>query len=90
VPPNCQPAQRIDFRARRETATHRLRHPGVLIIVFFFGGFAIGQYAGALTGLYQRVTIVTGWTWIAAIAWHLIRPTSADPTPAKYVSAMDA
>lgn len=46
---------------------------GVALIVLFFGGFAVGQYPGAPTGLYQRIAIITGWTWIALVAWHLIR-----------------
>lgn len=43
------------------------------LIVLFFGGFAVGQYPGAPTGLYQRIAIITGWTWIAMVAWHQLR-----------------
>lgn len=46
---------------------------GVLLIVLFFGGFAVGQWSNAPTGLYQRIAIISGWTWIAAVAWHLAR-----------------
>jgi hypothetical protein len=46
---------------------------GVALIVLFFGGFAVGQYPQAPTGLYQRIAIITGWTWIAAVAWRLSR-----------------
>jgi hypothetical protein len=46
---------------------------GVALIVLFFGGFAVGQWAGAPTGLYQRIAIITGWTWIAAVAWRLVQ-----------------
>jgi hypothetical protein len=45
---------------------------GVALLVLFFGGFAVGHFAYALTGLYQRVAIITGWTWIAAVAWHTL------------------
>src|SRR6266705_364274 len=43
---------------------------GILLIVLFFGGFAVGQFPNAPTGLYQRIAIISGWTWIAAVAWH--------------------
>lgn len=46
---------------------------GILLIVLFFGGFAVGQFPNAPTGLYQRIAIISGWTWIAAVAWHLIK-----------------
>jgi hypothetical protein len=46
---------------------------GVALIVLFFGGFAVGQVAGAPTGLYQRICIITGWTWIALVAGHELR-----------------
>jgi hypothetical membrane protein len=61
---------------------------GVALIVLFFGGFAVGQVPDAPTGLYQRLAIVTGWTWIAMIAWHFARgarfasPRSGRPRPA--------
>jgi hypothetical membrane protein len=45
----------------------------VALIVLFFGGFAVGQVQGAPTGLYQRLAIITGWTWIAMVAWHQLR-----------------
>jgi hypothetical protein len=43
---------------------------GALLIVLFFGGFAVGQVPNAPTGLYQRIAIIAGWTWIAMIAWR--------------------
>lgn len=43
---------------------------GVALLVLFFGGFAVGDFAYALIGLYQCLAIITGWTWIAAVAWR--------------------
>jgi hypothetical protein len=50
---------------------------GVAMIVFFFGGFAVGQFPGAPIGLYQRATIITGWTWIGMMAWSRWQNSSA-------------
>lgn len=47
------------------------------LIILFFGGFAVGQVHGAPTGLYQRIAIITGWTWIAMVAWHQLRAAPA-------------
>jgi Protein of unknown function (DUF998) len=54
---------------------------GVAMILFFFGGFAVGQFQGAPTGLYQRVAIITGWTWIAMVAWFMWRARRPEPAP---------
>lgn len=32
-----------------------------------------GRLANAPTGFFQRVAIITGWTWIAMVALHLVR-----------------
>jgi hypothetical protein len=47
------------------------------LIVVFFGGFAVGQVPGAPTGLYQRIAIITGWTWIAMVAWRELQMRQA-------------
>ena len=52
---------------------------GAALVVLFFGGFAVGQVHGAPTGLYQRIAIITGWTWISMIAWHFSSPRSRKP-----------
>lgn len=57
---------------------------GLALIVLFFGGFAVGQVQNAPTGLYQRIAIITGWTWIAMVAWHQLRgfrPALKDSEP---------
>ncbi len=51
---------------------------GAALIVLFFGGFAVGQFPNAPTGLYQRIAITTGWTWISMVALHLIRTKETD------------
>jgi len=45
---------------------------GAVVLVFFIASVAPD---GGPIGLLQRVAIVTGWTWIAAIAFHLRRET---------------
>lgn len=50
---------------------------GAALVVLFFGGFAVGQVPGAPTGIYQRIAIITGWTWISMIAWHQLRAVRA-------------
>lgn len=32
-----------------------------------------GTMPNAPTGFFQRIAIITGWTWIAMVAWHLLR-----------------
>lgn len=48
---------------------------GALILGFFFGGFALSAIDSSqmLGGLYQRITIIAGWTWISMLALHLLR-----------------
>ena len=36
-----------------------------------------GTWPNAPTGLVQRAVIITGWTWIALVAWHQLRAVSA-------------
>jgi hypothetical membrane protein len=38
-----------------------------------------GHLANAPTGFFQRIAIITGWTWIAMVAFHLVRRPSATP-----------
>lgn len=45
---------------------------GAALILLFFGGFAIGTIQDAPIGVYQRLAIITGWTWIAAVAYGLL------------------
>lgn len=53
---------------------------GAALVILFFGGFAVGAVHGAPTGLYQRIAIITGWTWIAAVAWRLlVQAVAGDP-----------
>lgn len=47
---------------------------GALIFAFFFGSFALSAINPATPGgLLQRITIIGGWTWIAAVAVHVLR-----------------
>jgi hypothetical membrane protein len=47
---------------------------GVLIFVFFAPGSAlVDRWPNAPIGVIQRVEIIGGWTWIAAVAWHVIQ-----------------
>jgi uncharacterized protein DUF998 len=36
-----------------------------------------GTWHNAPTGIAQRAVIITGWTWIASVAWHHMRMVSA-------------
>jgi uncharacterized protein DUF998 len=49
---------------------------GVALLLLFFGGFALSSGPQSPIGVYQRVAIITGWTWIALVAWHLLRAPS--------------
>jgi hypothetical protein len=70
----------------------------VALIVLFFGGFAVGQVPGAPTGLYQRIAIITGWTWIAMVAWQQLQArrifirwqTPPEPAPARCAASAAA
>jgi hypothetical membrane protein len=49
---------------------------GAVIVVMFIASTAVstmdatGTWPNAPTGLLQRIAIVTGWTWIALVAWR--------------------
>jgi len=51
---------------------------GVVVLVSLFavgGSMAMaqsGRLRNPMPGLFQRIAIITGWTWIAAIAWRLV------------------
>ena len=42
---------------------------------------ASGHWHNAPTGFFQRIAIITGWTWIALVAWRVARQSSK-PRPA--------
>jgi hypothetical protein len=51
-----------------------------LLMVALFVAFATvssmdeaGKWPNAPTGLLQRIAIIAGWTWMAMVAWHLLR-----------------
>src|SRR5215472_6798610 len=52
---------------------------GVVILLLFIAGNVTstmdqqGTWHNAPTGLVQRVAIISGWTWIAMVALHLLR-----------------
>jgi hypothetical protein len=51
---------------------------GAVIILTFIGGNVIGPLSEhgvipRLSGLVQRIQLITGWTWISSIAYHLLR-----------------
>jgi hypothetical membrane protein len=52
---------------------------GMVIIVMFIASTAAsamdgsGHWHNAPTGFFQRIAIITGWTWIALVAWHQLR-----------------
>ncbi len=52
--------------------------------MLFFGGFAVGQWPNAPTGLYQRIAIISRWTWITGVAWHLIQQPERVPKSSRY------
>ncbi len=60
---------------------------GLLMIVTFIASttFSAMDAAGAMpnapTGFFQRIAIIAGWTWIAMVAWHLIRRDEAKVQP---------
>lgn len=60
---------------------------GLLIVVLFIASTAVsvqdelGLWPNAPTGLLQRISIVVGWTWIAAFAFRLWHDTEADRLP---------
>jgi hypothetical membrane protein len=45
---------------------------GLLIPVFFIAfTVASNNWSDAPGGLFQRISIISGWTWLAATAWHV-------------------
>ncbi len=52
---------------------------GVVIVAMFIASTAVstmdelGAWPNAPTGFLQRIAIITGWTWIAMVAWREIR-----------------
>jgi hypothetical protein len=58
---------------------------GTLIVVFFIAsqaaaaGDASGVSPSDPTGFFQRIAIIGGWTWITAVALHLLRSRQAPP-----------
>ena len=57
---------------------------GVVMIATFIASTtfstmdASGHLPNAPTGFFQRIAIITGWTWIAMLALHLIRRNTDD------------
>ena len=62
---------------------------GVLMIITFIASttFSAMDAAGAMpnapTGFFQRIAIIAGWTWMAMVAWHLIRSDVARIQPSR-------
>ena len=56
---------------------------GLVMIVTFIASTTVsamdaaGTLPNAPTGFFQRIAIITGWTWMAMIAWHFVR--AAEP-----------
>jgi hypothetical protein len=52
---------------------------GLVVLVFFFAAAfssqadVSGTWHNAPTGIFQRIAIFAGFTWISIVAWHLIR-----------------
>lgn len=52
---------------------------GVVIVAMFIASTTVstmdatGTWPNAPTGFFQRIAIITGWTWIALVAWHQLR-----------------
>ena len=52
---------------------------GVLVLVFFIASTTVsaldesGVLPGSPTGLFQRIAIIAGWSWIALLAIRLLR-----------------
>ena len=58
----------------------------VILVMFIVSNTAAamdasGHWQNAPTGLFQRIAIITGWTWIAMVAWRAARQSSK-PRPA--------
>lgn len=58
---------------------------GILLITCFIASTAVsvlderGIWTNAPTGFLQRIAIIGGWTWMAMVAWHLVRSPQAQP-----------
>jgi hypothetical membrane protein len=58
---------------------------GALMLVLFVAFATVsgmdesGTWPNAPTGFLQRIAIVTGWTWMAMVAWHHINAVSVRP-----------
>lgn len=51
---------------------------GVFIMVSFPASFVLSaQLPGSPGGVFQRITIISGWMWLAAVAWHVSQVTTA-------------
>jgi hypothetical membrane protein len=71
----------------RDPATHRWSWysiaVGLVMIATFIASTTFSEMDGsghlhnAPTGFFQRIAIITGWTWIAMVALHLIRRDEA-------------
>jgi len=52
---------------------------GLVVMVFFFAAAfssqadMSGTWPNAPTGIFQRIAVFAGFTWISIVAWHLIR-----------------
>lgn len=70
----------------RRWATYS-RAVAIVIIVGFIASTVAsamdgsGTWVNAPTGFFQRIAIMTGWTWIAMVAWHQLRAVPARPQP---------
>ena len=49
---------------------------GIVVLLGFFGGFAVPALAKGSIGIW--LAVVVGWVWIAALSVHLYR-VSPDP-----------
>jgi len=58
---------------------------GIFLLAFFVGSTAVGSLDennvihNAPSGILQRISIVTGWFWLASVAWRELRALRALP-----------
>lgn len=77
----CLPSACFVFRRRfiaageRGWATYSYATGIAMFVLFVFAAMGFNQLPGfvAVGGLFQRLCIITGWTWITLLAVHLIR-----------------